>query len=220
MKIILWGNPAAKARHRCGCNRNKPYPYDPQIKDVMKGIKKEMKAQAELAKGFYLPYSRSLTVQYTFVLPISKSASISQKNAFKWGLSPHTSKPDRDNLMKIYDDCGTGILWSDDAIINRGEPIKIHGDNPRVEITITENTMQLDKRAQQVLMVFGPEELKEFLRDVTAFWSMPAERVDSLMPMGEEIDKTSILSATTSVLIEFAHKHADNLKKIKKLKDS
>lgn len=217
MKIILMGNPVAKVRHRCGCIRNKPRAYDPQIKDVMHGIKSEMNVQC-IKNGVNLPYNRSLRVDYTFVLPIPRSASVAQKNAILWGIDNHTSKPDRDNLMKLYDDCGTGILWSDDAIINHGEPVKIYGEEPRVEIEITDNTMILDKKSQQVLKVFSPQELKEFLRDVTAFWSLPAERVDELLPMGKESNKAAVLSAATSVLIEFAHKHAEKLKKVKNLK--
>ena len=48
----------------------------------------------------------------------------------------HTVKPDKDNLDKLTLDAGTGILWKDDCIICRGEPIKRYSENPRTEIYI------------------------------------------------------------------------------------
>ncbi len=218
MKITLLGNPVAKSRHRCGCIGNRPHSYDPQIKQVMKAISDEMLRCMVFGNGVYSPYNRQITVRYTFVLPVPRSANRGVKNGFLWHFENPSGKPDLDNLIKLYNDCGNDILWSDDAIITNAFATKIYGDKPRVEIDIMENTIKLDKQTQQVLMVFGPEELKEFLRDVSAFWAWPAERVDELVAKREENDKASTLSAAASVLMEFAQKHAENLSKIRKLK--
>lgn len=219
MKIIILGEPIAKPAHKCGCIRNKPRAYkstklEKQMKEIKKQLSREMKIN-----GIYKPYNRSLIVRYTFLFPTNKSDAVGQKNAKLWGINPHISKPDFDNLAKMYGDCGTGILWTDDAIITVATPVgKYYDYDPRVEIEIEENNnMQLDEKSQKVLKVFGPKELREFLRDVSAFWAWPVERINDLVATGEESNKAAVLSAATSLLIEFAQKHSDNLNKIKKL---
>ncbi len=48
------------------------------------------------------------------------------------------TKPDDDNIKKIIQDALIGIAYHDDAQVAAGHCIKIHGDNPRVIVTVRE----------------------------------------------------------------------------------
>lgn len=82
------------------------------------------------------PLEGPLRMSAVFVFPRPKS--------MHWKTRPmprvwHTSRPDRDNLIKSVQDALNGILWRDDSQICAGEPVKLvaAGDEqPHVEIVI------------------------------------------------------------------------------------
>ena len=67
----------------------------------------------------YMDSASVLEVSLTFLFKINKSDAVRLKRAKLWGIEYHNEKPDIDNLMKFYLDCGNGLLWSDDKILNR-----------------------------------------------------------------------------------------------------
>ena len=54
------------------------------------------------------------------------------------GLYKHIKKPDVDNLIKLYLDVMSGIVFKDDNCVSLGSAIKVYTDSPRVEIYVQE----------------------------------------------------------------------------------
>lgn len=230
MKITIKGPPVAKNRHKCGCAGSRPFAYDPQIKSEMNPVREEMlKAWNEAFYGSDIEKSKeasnltkveSFIVKCTFVFPIPRSLNASQKNAKIWGFSNHNIKPDLDNLEKFYLDCATGIIWMDDAQVISLKSSKQYGENPYTEIEILPmQELKLHPTVEEVLKVFGPTTLKEFLRDAKACSTILPEKIDELLTTADQEDKKSFLTASACILIEFANKYATELKKIQKFKD-
>lgn len=231
MKIIIPGTPIAKKRHKCACVGRKAIAYDPQVKSEMQEVKSFMlkewnkafdsEKKEKVLEASNLAQAASFVVSYTFLFPTTQSLTTSQKNAKLWGLFPNITKPDLDNLEKFYADCATGVLWSDDAQVTVASSRKGYSENPRTEIDVMVNeSIKLNEKEKNVFTTFGPQKLKEFLKDVRAFWTWPQERVDELLSEGKTRDKESLFSAAASVLIAFADKYGDELKKVKKWKAS
>lgn len=229
MKITIPGVPIPKKRHQCGCAGKRPYAYDPQSQTTMKNIKKQIlgawnecfeSPNKQIAlEASNLLSAESLVVRYRFIFPVADSATYPHRNAKLWGWERYAQKPDLDNLTKLYTDCGTGILWKDDAQIEDLHSKKYYGENPRTEITIMAlSEFKLHPKAKGVLTVFSPQKLREFCNDVTAFWAWPATRIDEVVADGLSQDKERLLFSASCLLMEFAEKYADDLKKILKYK--
>lgn len=72
-------------------------------------------------------------------MPIPKSMS---KKERAWTVDEklkHVKKPDVDNLLKLYLDVLTGIVWEDDNCVSLKECVKVYSNNPRTEIFISES---------------------------------------------------------------------------------
>lgn len=229
MKIVIAGTPISKNRHKCGCRGHKPFAYDPQIKKDMDYVRVQMsnaynqiwnsENKADVLKATELSEAESFHVVFTFAFPISKNESHGSRNAKLWGFIPYNEKPDNDNLEKFYMDCGTGILWPDDCRIVINESRKYYSENPRTEIEVMVNkSLTLNKKAEDILKVFSPTKLKEFLEDVICFLQFPPERVDEMVEEIQTENKKSFLTTAACFLSEFAEKYGDDLKKIQKFK--
>lgn len=230
MKIVIEGPPIAKKRHKCACRGRHAIAYDPQIKDEMEDVKLKMlrawnaaweSGNSEMVrKASNLTKAQSFDVTYTFLFPINKSDTTAQKNAKLWGFQSHNVKPDRDNLEKLYSDCGTGILWTDDCQITFGASKKYYSENPRTEIEImVKEDLKLSPNVEAVLLVFGPERLKEFLYDIhSSFLYIHPDKIDELLPMSDEPDKEQHFQTLASLLTKFSAKYCNDLKKIQKIK--
>lgn len=64
-----------------------------------------------------------------------KNAHLLRDNAPVW----HTSTPDMDKLVRCVWDALTGVIWHDDSQVcmMSPPPVKVYGDRPGVEITVT-----------------------------------------------------------------------------------
>ncbi len=229
MKIVISGNPIGKSRHKCACIGNKPRAYDPQIKNQMQEVKEKMleawnsafdsENKEIVMDASNLAQAESFQVSFTFLFPVPKSGKKGHQNAKLWGFQSHNSKPDFDNLEKFYSDCATGIIWKDDCQVVFNTSKKYYDENPRIEMEImVKKDLKVHPDAEAVLLVFGPEKLKEFLKDVSAFWPWRASRVDEIVASSEIEGKDKMLVALSALLAEFASKHAEDLKKIQKYK--
>lgn len=230
MKIIIPGTPIAKDRHRCGCtNTRKPFTYDPQSKGKMQAVRQFMIHEFNKAfdsedkqiviEASQLSVARSFNLTCTFLFPIPRSFNTAQKNALLWGIDPMDKKPDLDNLEKFYMDAATGVLWDDDCKVVVNHSNKMYSENPRTEMVIMANKdFSVDERVRHVLEVMSPEKLKEFLRDVRAFWPWPSERVDEVVETSTGKFREGALTAVAHLLSEFASKHSDIFKKLSKQK--
>lgn len=88
-----------------------------------------------IPKGFEL-MTGPLRMDITFYMSIPKSYSTKKHNELLGTL--HFKKPDRDNLLKTYQDALEGLIYLNDAQVGAGAVNKIYSDNPRVEIKIKE----------------------------------------------------------------------------------
>lgn len=218
MIITIRGNPIPKNRIRCRCISGHGSAYDPQVKDM--NFIRTMIMSETLKIGFKLSETHqdsSIEVYLRFYLPVNKSETEAQKNLKLWGILPCNSKPDFDNLVKLYLDCANGILWPDDKMIIKGTGHKVkYSNNPRTEIEImTKKEFKLDNAESMVFKTFSPEEMKSLMVDAACMGSF-YERNDGFF---EDIDteaKESFLSSASMLLIVFATKYADKLKKITK----
>ena len=133
--IIIPGSPIAQKRHRYRRNGKQIISYDPSSKEKTM-VRKTM--SYEWANN---PMTEPLAVVMTFYCSRPKSQYRSGKysNILKEDAPVlKTSKPDVDNYIKFYMDCGNGILWGDDAQVVRIEAWKRYADDKgaRVEMEV------------------------------------------------------------------------------------
>lgn len=231
MKIVIEGPPVPKHRHKCACRGRHAIAYDPQIKEDMEGIKNKMiscwnqaweSGNSEIVKeASNLTKAKSFDVTYTFIFPINKSEALTHRNAKLWGFQSHNTKPDIDNLEKLYSDCAKGIFWSDDSQISICHSKKLYSEKARTEIEImVKEDLKLSPNVEAVFLVFGPEKLQEFrddlykfLKDCPAIYDLKGE--SSLF---DDREKESNFKSLASLLTEFSAKYCKDLKKIEKIK--
>jgi Holliday junction resolvase RusA-like endonuclease len=84
----------------------------------------------------YSPLEGAISFEANFYMPIP--ASWSEKKKQRMVGKPHISKPDWSNLLKFVEDCCTGILFKDDALIAKVSGIKVYDFEPRTEIILLE----------------------------------------------------------------------------------
>lgn len=174
MKIVIPGPPIPKKRHKCRCVQGHGHAYDPQIKDEMELVKRQLATQIRQHYPI-LPSFKALAVTFDFYLPVPDSYPSTKKNLRYWGFELCTSKPDFDNLAKLYMDCGTGVLWDDDCIIVRGSSNKVRYDeSPRTEIMIEPiNSLSIKEEYMSVFESFSPHEIRDLFfhaHQMDMFW--------------------------------------------------
>lgn len=118
-KYIIPGKPIPLARPRFSKGRV----YDPQ----------------EEEKNEVWMYIRRQQNGPMLMGPVHFEIKFFMKKPKKWkGNVWHSNKPDLSNLIKFYEDIGTGILYYDDKQISKISAEKVYGDEERTEITIRE----------------------------------------------------------------------------------
>jgi Holliday junction resolvase RusA-like endonuclease len=230
LKFIIPDQPISKERHRCGCKGNHPFAYDPQINKDMKKIRASILSQWNEAfespkhenyqEALYLAQARSFEVAFVFVFMPPRSFNQEQINRVLWGLDYHNSKPDFDNLEKMYSDCLTDIVWKDDSQVSISSSKKIYDLIPRTEITIMhKKEIKLHPKAEHILQIFGPQKLKDFLHDSgTISETFHSEEIEFMVDKSNESYRQHLMAAATSLLSDFADKYADDLMKVNKYK--
>ena len=205
MRITIPGNPIPKARARV---TKKGFAYDPQWEqkiNVMKFLEHKVrdffKKDDNRIEGHKLSIGEAFEVDWYFHMPIPKSFSQSKKNACKWGLIEHTSKPDRSNLEKFSEDCANGILWKDDSQITKGSIEKKYcsDDKPRTEIFMKPVKMH-NEDVKDIISLFSPDEITSLVYDASVI----------------RMDSEPNLPQITTFLSKLADQHAKKLSKISK----
>lgn len=125
---ILRGNPTPLQRPKL---TSFPYPhaYDPQ-----KQAKAESQIDLRLQHGYSKLTEGPITLEVTFFMPIPASTPKKKKELLLG--QPHVKKPDLSNMIKYLEDVSQGILFRDDAIIDKIIARKLYSDIPRTEFTI------------------------------------------------------------------------------------
>lgn len=83
-----------------------------------------------------LKFSGPVEVNVLFKMPIPSSWS-KKKSAAAIG-EYHIKKPDTDNLVKGVFDSLNKIVWHDDNQVAKVTAVKVYGENPGIEITVSQ----------------------------------------------------------------------------------
>lgn len=73
-------------------------------------------------------------------MPIPKSMDRKSRQQAETGLLKHLKKPDVDNLIKLYLDVVSGIVFPDDNCVSIGSAIKVYSITPKTVIYIEETS--------------------------------------------------------------------------------
>ena len=228
MKIVISGDPIPWSRPGLAQKGSHAWLYDDQ-KQLKEGVRWVMKSQwnecfdnpsSQIAKDAHcVAFAESLTVSLTFLFPPNKSDSQRLKNAKLWGMVSHTDVPDWDNLSKFYMDCGNGILWSDDKIVNRGVVRKDYSKNPRTIIEImTKENLNSGSKARKILEIFSPDRLQELAKEVKKFDHLSQANIIDNSGEGKGVDKQRWQFRTAVLLAEFAENFSHDLAQVNKYK--
>ena len=140
IKMVIQGEPKPLQRHRTAIVQGKTKHYDSQKK---KKHFTSCQMLAEKKNGNWLfdetpkpsKNGYALTVKFYMYRP----PAMNKFSEERLNQTPHTQKPDIDNLLKYIFDCGNKILWYDDAEVCAIENVvKCWSHIPRTEIIINE----------------------------------------------------------------------------------
>ena len=109
--ITIEGKPLAKSRPRIFSRGGRSFAYDKQA-DQMKLMREIIRGQFQspLVKG-------PLSMQLTFYFQVPKSFPKKKFHAAIQKELHHTTKPDLDNLIKMYSDLCNSLVYNDDRQI-------------------------------------------------------------------------------------------------------
>ena len=131
ISITVPGEPVAKARPRFTSSGHVYTPKKTAVYEQVIGLH----ARAAMKGKKILTGAIKLSV--TAYMPIPKSWSRTQKTKAMSGALRHTKKPDLSNIIKSVEDALNGIVYADDAQIDRyGESGKAFSSIPRTEIVV------------------------------------------------------------------------------------
>lgn len=221
MKIVIYGDPIAKARARYSKRGKHVITYDSQ-----KHLKNAVRSQfldalsalvnsddkSIMLDACKIACSNSFEVNFTFYLPIPKSDPTSLRHDKLWGFEHPTCKPDCDNLEKFYLDCANGIFWNDDSMVVQMSSKKLFSSKPRTEIEImAKKELKVNGRAKDVITIFSPDSLKEMLYDIRSMATVDPEGMEVL----EGNDLEMWIHSTARLIGDFSSKYASIMQKVK-----
>ena len=125
MRIIVPGTPVAEARVRLG---RRGHAYNPKGK-----LKDDIKESIYLAWAD-APWIKNPHVSMVFYYPLPKALPKKYHSLYENGFIFKESKPDIDNLVKMYLDAMTGICYEDDNACSLGFAFKSFSQYPRTVI--------------------------------------------------------------------------------------
>lgn len=160
MKFLLTGDPQSQTRHRHFRKGRQILVFDPKGSDKKK-LKEHILFQM-LAKAYSRLSNCAIYVKVS--VHTAPPSSWSRKRRIEAEGQPKVTKPDIDNIVKLYFDVMNGIVYDDDRQISIVRAAKFYSSNPRVEITITPWRQMPFKSLKQkkYLYMNEPEVAKEF----------------------------------------------------------
>ena len=212
MRIIIPGEPIAKARHRAFIRNGHIATYDPQAK-ALRSIKLDMIDQRNGWRHEDCP----LKVDIIFQLEAIRGASKAEANLRQWFThfpfknAAAVKRIDLDNICKTYLDCGNEVLWSDDRYIVQLSSRKVYSNNPCTIITIEPIIEgKMSEEHEKVFKTFSPEDLDSLAADARRIYSYLPMDAYAVTEMSQEQ-----MAAAADLLINFATKWHEKLRKIK-----
>lgn len=125
MRYVVPGTPVPLQRPRYG-QGHRPY-------DAQKTQKHEFKFHVEGQHGNLPFYTSPIMLLSYFFFQIPKTSVARTEELMH---TPHTFRPDTDNLIKWVADCSGGILYRDDSIIYYTYGVKVWSTEPRTEFFV------------------------------------------------------------------------------------
>lgn len=139
IKLIFEGEPVPQARPRMFTRGNKNLVYDPQTqtKKLFKASAQDQMDDWQDKNGTFtmMNYPRVIMV---FQMPIPKSLPVGQRSLAESGSMKHIKKPDVDNLVKLYLDVLTSVIWQDDSCVQLSRCVKLYSTEPKTIVWIEE----------------------------------------------------------------------------------
>lgn len=135
IEFTIYGEPVGKGRPRFARRGNFVQTYTPE-----KTRQYEKKVRDAYREKYDVAFSpeASLAVHITAYFGVPKSASKAKRKEMLDGYKRPTKKPDADNCSKIILDSLNGVCWSDDTQVVTLHMEKWYGEEPRVEVFITD----------------------------------------------------------------------------------
>lgn len=204
IKIILPGEPISKDRPRF----SKFGTYD-----LQKPQKNACKWQIldQLKNYPNLPFADHVAIEIEMIFYFSIPKG--KENLFAWGLLEHTHKPDYDNVEKFLLDVLSKIVYSDDRQVSVAHARKEYSETPRTEIYIMPKKPECSDQVKEVLSLLPTKDFVDIATQLNNIVELdmsvknPYHLTKSIHTDYEEI---------AYLILEFAEKHADSLKKINK----
>lgn len=206
MRIIIPGDPISKIRHRLSTRHGFIRQYDPQDK-----LKKVFSSNLrESVENLWRVQERPHKIDIIFEMDAIIGSSKSESNLKAWGYS-YPLKKDLDNMAKFVLDCGNEILWPDDRYIIELSCKKRFSQKPCtiIDIEIIPE-MKMTKEHEIVFKTFSPNDIADFNREAQSIY-FP----DAICTLDDTRMYEKQLASAADLLIEFANKWTDKLKKIK-----
>lgn len=142
MKITLPGEPLSQQRPRFTLTPSKKITvYDPLARQK-ELIKRLLKKKIDNRYPDHVPLEIA-DVRMTFYMKIPKSLRKAQRELAEKERLRHVTKPDCDNLAKLYLDCLVGSFLADDKGVNLLSVSKVYSTYPRTEIEIIPASIEL-----------------------------------------------------------------------------
>lgn len=123
MRIIIKGKPKYQKRHRHGKGRT----WDPSAKDK---DQIRLLSSDQITTRYEIPIRVEITAYYPFLKSWTKAEQAIGEGA------PKITRPDADNISKIYLDALNEIAWTDDNIITELTVRKLYSREPCVVIEV------------------------------------------------------------------------------------
>ena len=140
VKFTVAGDPVAKGRPRASRTATGVRMRTPKKTAV---YERHVKAAAIVAMAAGRPFARPVRLLVSIVVPIPASWSKVRKQKARTGKICATKKPDADNVLKAIKDAMNDVVYADDAQVVEINLSKAYGDDPRVEVVVSE----IDKEA-------------------------------------------------------------------------
>jgi len=204
IKITLPGEPISKDRPRF----SKFGTYDPQ-KPQKHACKFQILDQVHQYKNLPFPSDISIEIHMNFYFSIPKGL----ENLNSWGLLDHAKKPDYDNVEKFILDVLSGVVYEDDRQVYKAQAKKEYSENPRTEIFIMPKNPECSDQVKEVLSMLPTETFVDIATQLSNIVEL-----DLAMSNPYHMQKTihTDYEEIAYLILEFAEKHADILKKINK----
>lgn len=131
IEFTVLGPPRGKQRPRV-C---KGHAYTPKETVLYEKLVREVYVSEKLPM-----LTGALAASITAYFPIPKSTPKKYLENMRRGITYHTKKSDADNVAKIILDSLNGIAYKDDSQVSILHIVKKYGDEPRVEVNLSEVT--------------------------------------------------------------------------------